>query len=339
MQVFYKFPSIEQFRNVVSQLRYMHSHNQLPQETLTFEGTIKLHGTNACVCLYEDGSFHLQSRNRRLNDEDAHMGFRPFIEERLKDPAIWSGLWGLSKGEPVYIFGEWIGQGIQKGVALSQLSQRFVVFAAKSNQQWVSHDELAQIQHSEQGLFNVFQFPTYKVQVDPGEPALIQNRLVEITNKVEEECPAGRFFGVSGLGEGVVWRCVTPGLETSALWFKVKGQKHSVSKVKKLAQVDVEKLRSVQEFVNSVATDQRLAQGVEFLREFDKPLTMQSMGDFIRWVFQDILKEESDTMEASGIKKKELGKPLSTRTRNWYKAFLDEQAFAKEPEEEPEKET
>ena len=41
---------------------------------------------------------------------------------------------------------------------------------------------------------------------------------------------------------------------------KVKGEKHSSSKVKKLASVDVEKLNSIKDFVDYAVTESRLEQ-------------------------------------------------------------------------------
>jgi len=45
---------------------------------------------------------------------------------------------------------------------------------------------------------------------------------------------------------------------------------------------------------------------------------MKSMGDFIRWVFNDIMKEEMDTMIASQIDPKKLGGPIANIARPWF---------------------
>jgi len=41
-------------------------------------------------------------------------------------------------------------------------------------------------------------------------------------------------------------------------------------------------------------------------------------GDFIRWIFNDVLKECSPEMEASNIKEKDLGKLLAGPAKKWY---------------------
>lgn len=58
-----------------------------------------------------------------------------------------------------------------------------------------------------------------------------------------------------------------------------------------------------------------------------KPFTMSSMGDFIRWVHQDVLKEEADTLQASGIDYKKLGSPIALAARRWFITKLDEETF------------
>jgi hypothetical protein len=45
---------------------------------------------------------------------------------------------------------------------------------------------------------------------------------------------------------------------------------------------------------------------------------MSSMGDFIRWVYGDVIKEESDTIAASGFDVKKLGVPIANASRKWY---------------------
>jgi hypothetical protein len=49
-----------------------------------------------------------------------------------------------------------------------------------------------------------------------------------MTISVEDECPVGKFFNKEGVGEGIVFTCVT----NQELKFKSKGEKHYASKVK-----------------------------------------------------------------------------------------------------------
>jgi hypothetical protein len=147
------------------------------------------------------------------------------------------------------------------------------------------------------------------------------NKLVAITEQVEAECPVGKNFGVSGVGEGVVWRCTDN--PTSELWFKVKGEKHSVTKVKKLVEVDTVKLGSIVEFVERVVTDARVKQGIDYLSEQGLDLSRKSTGQFLSWFFADIMKEESDVMEKSGLVKKDVSSRIGEKARGMFFAATD----------------
>ena len=69
-----KFPSIEQFRNVIANVNRTFNFTGLDENgepmydvtknkpVLTFDGTVKLHGTNAGVCYNETGGLWAQSR-------------------------------------------------------------------------------------------------------------------------------------------------------------------------------------------------------------------------------------------------------------------------------------
>ncbi len=60
-------------------------------------------------------------------------------------------------------------------------------------------------------------------------------------------------------------------------------------------------------------------QGLDNLvREQLKPFEMQSLGEFIRWVYNDIIKEEVDTIVANGFDPKKLGGPVANKARLWY---------------------
>jgi hypothetical protein len=146
-------------------------------------------------------------------------------------------------------------------------------------------------------------------------PQLIQNKLGEITEAVEKECPVAKAFGFSGVGEGVVWSVEYKGINYR---FKVKGEKHSVSKVKTLAAVDTEKLNSIAEFVGYAVTENRFNQAIEKVFGDRTKMDIKQMGDLIKWMVNDILKEELDTMSANGLEPKDVNKYISAKTREMF---------------------
>ena len=73
-----------------------------------------------------------------------------------------------------------------------------------------------------------------------------------------------------------------------------------------------------------------MIQGVEALNEMSEThITIRDIGKFIKWIYNDIIKEELDTMKASGIepKDKNLNKGLSRKTSVWFGKHLDNIAF------------
>lgn len=344
MQEHIRFPSIEQFRNVIQKVKHKtrfigvdeagepiyNRTKDLP--TLVFEGTVKLHGTNAAVVDKYGMDLYFQSRERVLSIERDNNGFAFWatahlqeLEHLKEEIRKYAEFFNQEENVDVIIYGEWCGGSIQPGVAISGLKKMFVVFKVKIGDTWYSPASFPTLEtNPEAGIYFINRFHTFKTSINFESPESIQNTLIGITMLVEEQCPVGKAFGVEGTGEGVVWSCVTPGWESSDFVFKVKGEKHSSSKVKTLAEVDVEKINSIASFVDKCVTENRLVQGLCVMRELNLPFTVKSTGDFVRWVYKDILKEELDTITESNLEPKELGGAISNKARKWYFSYLDE---------------
>lgn len=262
------------------------------------------------------------------------------------------------QGETIVIYGEWCGGNIQKGVAISGLPKMFVIFkvaivnhTGKNGQDdnddekddddeeeraddeqteetetsgkgrfWLEPRYWSHIHAHSLSIYNIYEFPNFKIEIDFHSPESSQNRLVQITEEVERQCPVGAAFNVKGIGEGVVW--TEWQLSRGSLTFKVKGEKHSVSKVKTLAPVDVEKLRNVDEFVQYCCTENRMKQGLDYLREQGLNFNMKNFRTFLDWLIADINKEEKDTMVASGVKPKDAMSRIAAKAKSWYQAHI-----------------
>lgn len=79
--------------------------------------TEKLDGTNAQVIVTEDGQVAAGSRNRLIFPGADNFGFAKWVEENKEE---------LRKLGPGRHFGEWWGQGIQRGYGLTE--KRFSLF-------------------------------------------------------------------------------------------------------------------------------------------------------------------------------------------------------------------
>lgn len=356
-----KFPSIEQFRTAIKNVQSRAQWSGRDENgdhvfdrgklipTLTLRGTVKLHGTNAGIVFDSVGNItSYQSRERELSLTSDNAGFmlymeQPEVKAELQDMIthiidqneVWIGDRDIEDLENIVIFGEWCGGNIQKGVAISGLPKMFVYFGIKAifkgeddstNSLWIDIAEFETMEAREQNIYNVLTFGKWTKVIDFNNPQLEQNALASLTIAVEEECPAGKFFGVSGVGEGIVWQPITEGWRRSDYWFKVKGEKHSVSKVKTLAPVDTEAFQKQADFVAATVTEARLEQGLQVLQtELLLPFEMKSLGDFIRWVYNDIVKEETDTIVANQFDVKKLGGPIANAARPWFIQKLNAQ--------------
>jgi hypothetical protein len=344
-----KFPSINQYRNTVKVAKLHATYVGKDEDgapiydpskvlpTLEFLGTVKLHGTNASIVHRVGQPLDCQSRKRILTVRGDNAGFAQFTLGDTGEP-IWNPYFtalretnGISPSETVIVYGEWCGKGIQKGVAIAAFDKTFIIFAIRvydeveEQGRWLYPEEMSAVPLPEHDrVKSILDFPTYRVTIDFNNPVLAQNELARLTENVEAECPVAAAMGVSGTGEGIVWRCVSPDYNSSDYWFKVKGEKHSVTKVKTLAPVDVELMTSIHEFVGAVLQSSRLQQGIEHLRESGLEPSKRTTAEYLRWVVKDVIKEESDTMEASGLQPKQVNKHLSTQARKWYFEWLSQ---------------
>jgi hypothetical protein len=341
MKKMIKFPSIEQFRTVVTNINRHYNFvgldengdaiydHTLPKPTLTFKGTVKLHGTNAAVS-FNEGGYWAQSRENIITPEKDNAGFAFFVESKKEVFRKFVNQINSVNLESLYnntftIYGEWCGGNIQKGVGITNLPKSFFIFGLKVTPHTSSEEEARlkpaywipyhYLSSPEDNIYNIDDFPTYSIDIDFNMPALVQNQLSELTIAVEEECPVAKAFGFSGIGEGIVWSTEVKGVVHR---FKVKGEKHSSSKVKTLAAVDVEKLEGIQKFVEYAITESRFNQALENTFPNDEPIDVKKMGDVIRWVVNDVLKEEMDTMVANNIEPKDVNKYISTKVREMF---------------------
>lgn len=337
----HKFPSIEQFRNVIKDVdhrtRYVGmdeetgnpimNRGEVDHPTLNFRGTVKLHGTNAAIVytwnpLTFDYEFHAQSRKNIITPESDNAGFAAFVHTRNTEQLLAKVMKAVGNvgytPEVVRIYGEWCGGNIQKGVALNGLDKMFVIFAIKLDNEWLTDEQLNQVKNEEEKIYNILDFPTYEIAIDFNNPKEAVNKMVEITEAVEKECPVGKAFGNSGVGEGVVWRCIDEGWRKSRYWFKVKGEKHQSSKTKTLAPVDIERVNNIKELVDNFVTESRLNQGLEQLKMEGLGIERKNVGVFLKWIYNDIVKEELDTIMGNGFEPKELSGTISNKARTWF---------------------
>lgn len=299
---------------------------------MNYEGTIKLHGT--CAAVRFDGSkifFH--DKEKEIKSLNGHFGFPAFMkssgrtESCLKFFEILIKTYSIDMQiYDIMIFGEFCGDNIQPfDVALIHLPKCFVIFDAKlvkknnvdtintidtitdteipeNYNRWLKinmkHDKKCIIANPEILLYNVYDFETYEIQIDTNFLEKSRKIIEHFTISVNNECPFAKQLGVSGRGEGIVWK----------LWegdkcinvFKTKGEAHKVKKEKNIVTFSQENVKSVEEFINKYCTENRIKQMLtQNFTVNNLKVEMKNIPQITDFVFNDIIVEESKNIDPS----------------------------------------
>jgi RNA ligase len=314
-QLLTPFPSIGNVHNFIKEVNESNSGPRV----LHLRGTVKLHGTHAdIVARPQEGTVWYQSRNRVLSIDNDNAGCCRFLSDRrgIVDQLIVDIALKHPGCEQIMICGEYCGHKIQKGVALCNLPLMFVVFAIKVDFEW-QHLNQYNLDLDANNIFSIEKAPIFTMTIDTANPQTAIDDMKALTDAVEQDCPFSASFDVHGGGEGIVWTCLE--LLSSRYFFKTKGASHMVSKVKTLQKETPEQeqeLRSVSGFVDSALLEPRLEQGLCYLREMNLNVEMKNIGVFLKWVVEDIKKEEEDALQCLPLGK--VQKEISNRAKVWY---------------------
>ena len=233
------FPSIDQFKTVVSNINRKHNFVGLdangdaiydptkPKPKLKFKGTVKLHGTNFGVCYNEVSGLWAQSRENIITSQNDNAGSAFFVESNKE---AFLELFNQVKEKlnldlttnTISIYGEWAGKGIQKSVAISNLDKSMFIFGVKITPHpkdeddktpayWVDSSYLRNHEHK---IYNIEDYETYEIEIDFNYPQLAQNKIIEMTIAVEDECPVGKAFGHMILTDNTAYE------ENGKIWFE-----------------------------------------------------------------------------------------------------------------------
>lgn len=327
----YSFPKIRQYHQVLRDLKLQLSYvgkdengDPIYKEpdtwpTIPFMGKIKNHGTNSGIVFSEDGSFYCQSRENIIDEIKDNAGFAHFVNkqaykifDKIEDK-FFNGV------KHVIIYSEFCGGSIQKGVALNQLPKMMVVFGCKlvfedDTTKWV---DSSNIYNESIGVYHVNRAPIYEIDIDLNRPDRAIEQMNVWVDAIDKECPFAKTFDVFGVGEGLVFSEKNEhGFSNS---WKVKGTSHQKSKIRKLPTMDVVKMDGIQEAVETHCHEDRMQQIYDkiVLTEADK--VPQNIGLFVRECLGDIWEEESDSLRASDISRKDFGEAISKSCATWFK--------------------
>lgn len=346
---FSKFTDIKQFRGVVGNVKRTASFcgydeneeailieptlGSLP--TLTFEITTKIHGTNAGIGIDDDGNIYAMSRSKVLiPGQSDNAGFAVFVESHkdwFKETLEYMKSQFL--GAQVFLYGEWCGRGIQGTVAVNQIDKRLVLFTMKvvdASGEGCYFRIPKEIQCPEQNIFNIREIGTRKIEIDFNKPSESLDELLKIVDEVEAECPVGKYFGVEGIGEGVVVANYDIGNKREHI-FKVKGEKHCGSSKAKSKKHKPKNLTPEENDLREVVADEvtpiwRLEQSIENVCPHNEPPSMRDLGGIIKWVRNDIIKEDLDIITKNKLELSDLNSYINSIIKKWFFKLLNTNA-------------
>jgi len=340
MKRFVSAASIGQFREVVANINRTANFvgldkngeaiydPSLKKPSILFLGTVKTHGTYSSFCYNHISGHWYQSKNNIITPEKDNAGFAWFAEtkkevfiELVKKLAEQNSV-DLNHNS-ISLGAEWAGEGIQKGVGITNLEKSAFIFShakvapfdGEKSSYWIPTNK---VDSPENKIYNLENFKTYTIEVDFNNPQLFQNKIIEMTIEVEEECPVAKEFGFSGIGEGIVFSHLNE--DGSRYIFKSKGTLHSKSKVKTLKLVDDVKINKCIQIAEQVTLSWRLEQMLT--ETFDLinggVIDRKRLGDYLRAVINDVIKEESDIISDAGLEIKDVGKYISQIARDYF---------------------
>lgn len=326
--MFFKYPSIDQLKQVKYDLQKIVGVGNLPKLSLT--GTVKIHGTNGGVTITRDEDLFVQSRNRVLTKDSDNAGFCNFVEGNYDyfESTRQKLCNQYSELDIFTIYGEWCGGNVQKGVGVTGMEPTFIIFSVRGRENeegdpiYIPLDAI--LSSPENNIFKITDFKQFSYDLDLSCEDSIKG-LQDITLSVEEECPVAKALNPEGnlVGEGLVW---TTNYNGKHFKFKHKGEKHARGggsrKVKASESYSEQQIEAINRFCEKALSEDRLLQGVEYLQEMELDASAKNTGSYLKWVNQDICKEmkiEIDELEEiHGILWKKLSKKITNSAREFY---------------------
>lgn len=332
------WPSIGSLANVAASHTHAQETWSVEPPAITYQAKIKLHGTNAGIQILPDGTVLAQSRRRLLDGapDSSLNGFREFVDDTAP---LWRELAAYAAARSrVTVFGEWAGPGVQRGVAVSDIPRKiFAVFAVQFDEpgedRLITNYDPEYIQSFVPKHARIHTLPWLegsRVRIDFSAPDKDVLKSVEdLVLQVEKEDPwVSEVFGVSGIGEGLVYYPTPGGMAKAVLTskedlgrmlWKAKGEKHTVAGKKPRVSVDPETAANAQAYAELMVPEARLQQGIQEVFG-DDPFDQKGTGAFIKWIVQDVQKEGALELEASGLTWKQVGGTVAKKAREWFLA-------------------
>lgn len=316
--MFKKFSKIKQFREtmneIINSLQYCgrdENNNPIYDKsiklpTINCYGTIKIDGTNIGISEYGHKRF-IQSREKYISETtDIYDAFHFFMKDHKQDfDNIFNQIYdkyGYDENFTYYIYGEYFGKGISgHKSAISELDHKYIIFDVEiitdKNIIIINDEDIKRLIGND--IFNVHMFDTYNIDINLNNLHEASNKLTQLVQSIEHQCPVGKYFSSTGDCEGIVWKTM---VNKKIYLFKTKSQKFSVTnknRTKTKIDIEPEIINSVKEFINYAVTNNRLDQGLNVICQNN--ITSDHIKPFVNWVISDIFSEEIDVINNNNL--------------------------------------
>lgn len=343
-----KFPHIRLLRNVLEYVKHVNTDPEVPEQyrikdPVTFQGTLKLHGSNTGVrWTRDDGKLQAQSKEIPLTPRGGDFkGFAAFIEEHEGDirRLLHEILDRIANPDVVEVnlCGEWVGKGVvrkNKGSAVGQLEKKLwvlysVIFTDFQGNETDVSDILETLPSWEfsgaNRIFSIYVAGKWELTIDFNDPDSVtagQTKAQQVTDSIEAECPFGKYLGVEGRGEGIVWMPQGSFKGQEDLMWKLKTPEHSQilePKMRKEKVVDEGLELRVGDFLDQVLTEARLERGIDALGEAGHLVEMKSTRHYLQWAAADVQRECALELEDAELEWEQVIKMLNARALDFFK--------------------
>lgn len=281
--------------------------------------TEKIHGTNASVCFNEIDGLWVQSRNSIIEVGNDNYGCASFVKERKRE--FMDIVNKLAEKyninllrETIVIYFEFTGGNIQQQSACSGMTKRailfnmFEVFDEKGRVGYFNNDT------SPNESANIYNNLERKiVTIDFNNIETTYEKLMDIVLKLEENSEIGSKMGVDGnTGEGII---VELYLDGKYYKFKVKGEKHSKTSIKKIKlQKDDNPLAiAFAEKHTRIRLEQCWSETIG-----ENVPSNKDIGNFLKWINSDINKEEQNELAKNSLEMKDVSRYIVEISKTWF---------------------
>lgn len=297
--------------------------------TLVFRGSEKLHGENMAVC-YSQGELWVQGRNHirtLLGDQN---GMAAFVDNTK---STWMQIFNLLEGRDfintdthtIVLDCEWAGADIHKGnAACSGIDKGAYLF---DFYRVVSNDDNTEtlypttgIDFAPHGIYNMAAFGSFDIHLDFSKPRECEELLTKLALLLEEKSPIADYHEKpDNVGEGAYLWCLASN-DHPTYRLKTKGEKHGGKpKVpREQSKLTSEERAKLDALADAVTPVWRITQAIAETEATSKVDT----GKVLKWVNEDIVKEEMPKLHEAGVEFKQLNGAVAKIVKKYFFDYL-----------------